>query len=190
MIRKASITVLTVALVATCIIALRGQWSAPGGGSRLQLLAFAPNDYSWFEVSLMNGTVLAVHRGCDAPQMVKALRHSAGYDKERLLEHPPHHQSGPLPSVFGCAWSVPHPWLMPGRPRLPSTYSTSSYSFVRFSVWVPIAVFAVYPAIAFVRGPLRRYRRRRRGLCITCGYNLTGNESGVCPECATEISQA
>ena len=23
--------------------------------------------------------------------------------------------------------------------------------------------------------------------CKNCGYNLTGNESGVCPECGTEI---
>jgi len=49
------------------------------------------------------------------------------------------------------------------------------------------AVLAAYPTIAFIRGPLRRYRRRRRGLCITCGYDLTGNESGVCPECGTKI---
>ncbi|UCE61528.1 MAG: hypothetical protein JSU63_07215 [Phycisphaerales bacterium] len=26
-------------------------------------------------------------------------------------------------------------------------------------------------------------------LCSTCGYNLTGNISGVCPECGTEIEQ-
>jgi hypothetical protein len=25
-------------------------------------------------------------------------------------------------------------------------------------------------------------------LCQVCGYNLTGNESGVCPECGTEIA--
>lgn len=31
----------------------------------------------------------------------------------------------------------------------------------------------------------RRYRRRKRGLCLTCGYDLTGNTSGVCPECGT-----
>src|SRR5689334_17828961 len=32
----------------------------------------------------------------------------------------------------------------------------------------------------------RRYRtedRLARGLCIQCGYSLTGNASGVCPEC-------
>ncbi len=44
-------------------------------------------------------------------------------------------------------------------------------------------LFAIYPTIAFIRGPLRRWRRRRRGLCLKCGYNLEGNVSGVCPEC-------
>jgi len=29
----------------------------------------------------------------------------------------------------------------------------------------------------------RRRRARARRLCGTCGYDLTGNESGVCPEC-------
>ena len=28
-------------------------------------------------------------------------------------------------------------------------------------------------------------RRRRLGLCLNCTYDLTGNESGVCPECGT-----
>ena len=30
-------------------------------------------------------------------------------------------------------------------------------------------------------------RRRRPGLCSTCGYDLTGNASGVCPECGTTV---
>ena len=48
---------------------------------------------------------------------------------------------------------------------------------------VLVAVLAIYPTIAFIRGPLRRHRRRKRGLCVQCGYNLAGNVSGVCPEC-------
>ncbi len=32
-----------------------------------------------------------------------------------------------------------------------------------------------------------KQRRRIRHLCVTCCYNLTGNESGVCPECGTPI---
>jgi hypothetical protein len=46
-------------------------------------------------------------------------------------------------------------------------------------------LFAAYPTAALIRGPMRRWKRRRNGLCINCGYNLTGNVSGVCPECGT-----
>jgi hypothetical protein len=28
-------------------------------------------------------------------------------------------------------------------------------------------------------------RRRSRGLCLACGYDLTANVSGTCPECGT-----
>jgi hypothetical protein len=28
-----------------------------------------------------------------------------------------------------------------------------------------------------------RSLRRRRGLCVSCGYDLAGNVSGTCPEC-------
>jgi hypothetical protein len=31
----------------------------------------------------------------------------------------------------------------------------------------------------------RRWLRRRRGLCPSCAYDLTGNTSGACPECGT-----
>ncbi len=61
----------------------------------------------------------------------------------------------------------------------------------RFPAWQVAAVpllLALYPVIALARGPYRRVIRRRRGLCIGCGYDLTGNESGVCPECALKIA--
>jgi uncharacterized paraquat-inducible protein A len=29
------------------------------------------------------------------------------------------------------------------------------------------------------------WRRQRLGLCLNCGYDLKGNESGVCPECGS-----
>jgi hypothetical protein len=53
--------------------------------------------------------------------------------------------------------------------------------------WFPTVLFAGYPTIAFIRGPVRRWRRRRRGWCLECGYDLTGNVSGVCPECGRAI---
>ena len=60
-------------------------------------------------------------------------------------------------------------------------------------LWPVMVIFAAYPVIAFIRGPVhrrfsRRYRREH-GLCIECRYDLTHNVSGVCPECGTEIER-
>ncbi len=46
-----------------------------------------------------------------------------------------------------------------------------------------------YFAAALIVGiPFWFYRRRdRSGFCVECGYNLTGNISGVCPECGNRI---
>jgi hypothetical protein len=54
-------------------------------------------------------------------------------------------------------------------------------------LWGVAALLLIYPIAAFIRGPVRRWRRRRRGLCRHCGYDLTGNVSGVCPECGKTI---
>ena len=56
--------------------------------------------------------------------------------------------------------------------------------------WILPVLFAAYPSIAFIRGPVRRHRRRKRGLCLKCGYDLTGNVTGVCSECGTEVEPA
>jgi hypothetical protein len=50
-------------------------------------------------------------------------------------------------------------------------------------LWLPLVCVLIYPSYAFIRGPYRGYHRRRKGLCLKCGYNLTGNVTGVCPEC-------
>ena len=56
---------------------------------------------------------------------------------------------------------------------------------VAIALAVPsICAIATYRVIA---GPLRRASLRRAKLCLKCLYNLTGNESGICPECGTEV---
>jgi len=60
---------------------------------------------------------------------------------------------------------------------------------LRFPAWVPPMALGAYPAIAFARGPVRRRRRRQKGFCVRCGYNLTGNVSGVCPECGAKLEK-
>jgi hypothetical protein len=51
-------------------------------------------------------------------------------------------------------------------------------------LWVPIAVFSLAGILMW---PHRR--RMHVGGCASCGYDLTGNVSGRCPECGTEFEQ-
>lgn len=49
--------------------------------------------------------------------------------------------------------------------------------------WLAAVVTVAFPAVR-----LRNvFRRRRVGHCTDCGYDLTGNVSGVCPECGTKV---
>ena len=74
-------------------------------------------------------------------------------------------------------------WL-PAVERYPSGRRAS------FLVWVPIWMPLVL--VALPTAFLWRLDRRRipPGHCLKCGYNLTGNVSGVCPECGTPTTQS
>ena len=81
-----------------------------------------------------------------------------------------------------------NPFCLPKFSRRTFPSGRGGFAMLVIPLWIPFVTFAAFPTIAFVRAPSRRYRRRKRGLCIGCGYNLTGNESGVCPECGTQCS--
>ena len=51
----------------------------------------------------------------------------------------------------------------------------------------PICAILVHNVIV---GPLRRASLRKPRMCVGCDYNLTGNESGVCPECGTKMDES
>jgi len=75
-------------------------------------------------------------------------------------------------------------WLSFGMQRSSRPYSM--LLFVRIPLWLPITLTAIPPTMMLTR--LRRRRKRRKvGHCLACGYNLTGNVSGICPECGTAI---
>ena len=60
------------------------------------------------------------------------------------------------------------------------------HELIALTLLVPIAV--VY--IIWVRYLILRSRREKRvqtGLCENCGYDLTANASGVCPECGVGV---
>lgn len=51
---------------------------------------------------------------------------------------------------------------------------------------LPIILLGLLPIGALLQASKRRLRIRK-GLCVRCGYDLTGNVSGICPECGEPI---
>ncbi len=59
-------------------------------------------------------------------------------------------------------------------------------------LWPGFAINTVfYAAILWlsIRGPfsLRRHIRRKRGLCVACGYDIRGTAQMICSECGYEV---
>jgi hypothetical protein len=52
---------------------------------------------------------------------------------------------------------------------------------IHLSFWIPFLFVAIPTAFLFW------HDRRILGYCLKCDYNLTGNISGVCPECGEKI---
>jgi hypothetical protein len=65
---------------------------------------------------------------------------------------------------------------------LPEIYSDPSSTVIVVPLWIPGVV-----GLGYFWFLLRRRRRICPGHCPTCEYDLTGNMSGICPECGTAI---
>lgn len=65
--------------------------------------------------------------------------------------------------------------------------NTYDHLFISIKFWPLVTLLSLLPLWCFVASPIIRWRRRYRGGCRTCGYDLRGNTSGVCPECGTQF---
>ncbi len=68
----------------------------------------------------------------------------------------------------------------------PLTVPTVYLVGIRTKVTAPIALLLAYPVIVLIGIRIRR-RRHRPFQCVHCSYDLTGNTSGVCPECGNAL---
>jgi hypothetical protein len=66
----------------------------------------------------------------------------------------------------------------PDQLWLPRRVAGAGRDYFAIPVWMPILLLALPTATLWYRD-----RRPPKGHCQNCGYNLTGNVSGRCPEC-------
>lgn len=73
-------------------------------------------------------------------------------------------------------------WTGIGQSRWPVVWWFACPALVILTpVWMPLLAVAVPTAFLW----RREQRRSKSGHCRNCGYNLTGNVTGRCPECGT-----
>jgi len=65
-------------------------------------------------------------------------------------------------------------------------YPGLRYVLIHFPIWAFVCAVAVFPTGVIATRFIQRRRRRKRSTfqrCTRCGYDLTLNVSGTCPEC-------
>ncbi|UCE62367.1 MAG: hypothetical protein JSU63_11760 [Phycisphaerales bacterium] len=108
------------------------------------------------------------------------------YYTSRLTAHDPRRSTTEhIPWDVGSHWGFGYQSSLVPGPRGVTHKSTA----LTAPLWAVVVLFGIYPAIVFIRGPRTRRQRKTKNLCADCGYDLTGNESGVCPECGWEVAR-
>ncbi len=76
-------------------------------------------------------------------------------------------------------------WATPGRIQKHIVF----YAAIPF--WALMLITGAIPVLSIVRCAVHNCRRRTTGPkdCPHCGYDLTGNESGICPECGSPVER-
>lgn len=70
---------------------------------------------------------------------------------------------------------------------IPRPISEFLYTVIPVFIQPIIIDTCVGTIIGYLIWYIRKSKVIREGYCMKCGYNLTGNVSGTCPECGTEI---
>lgn len=101
---------------------------------------------------------------------------------------------GSLPDTAGCypykveadwGWFLPRFERTSMSPKI-SQFDPDWHYEALLPMWLPTALLALTAALFWKRS----FRRIRPGHCRECGYDLTGNTSGVCSECGEKTAMA
>ena len=70
-------------------------------------------------------------------------------------------------------------------PLVPGEYGPSKS--VAIHAWIVFTSLAILPLVRIALFVWHRKRRPSTTRCARCSYDLTGNISGICPECGTKV---
>lgn len=91
-------------------------------------------------------------------------------------------QRGYVTAPLRPAFLYLHPPTTGTFAQLPQVLWESGTGVVLIPAWLPLGCLLLIINLLYVY-----HMRRRRNLECACGYDLTGNISGQCPECGTTV---
>ena len=137
------------------------------------------------------------NRSCYVPGVIDAnLFFADGVVAIKIWVAPRHSVLG-IPPGFRVSPARPSrdilAWYMPVLIDIP--YSAWTFGFTT-RCWYVAGIILTLQGWLVYRAELyhwlmckTKWYRRRHNLCLTCGYDLTGNVSGVCSECGVEVER-
>ena len=93
----------------------------------------------------------------------------------------------PFPRGLTCRWLTETPPASRGWGGHGFRWIYRSSSFIK-SLDIPLWIFLLPVGVATLMLWGRDRKHHKPGHCRKCGYNLTGNESGLCPECGLAVA--
>lgn len=81
-----------------------------------------------------------------------------------------------------------HPKFYMGRSEVGQAHWQVKSPGVVISIPYLVIPLAAWPIVTLVSRFRIKLLRQKKGQCVSCGYDLTGNTSGVCPECGARVN--
>jgi hypothetical protein len=78
---------------------------------------------------------------------------------------------------------------MPGGDTSTAAFAIGHAAMEVILIVVVLGIAWGIPIVLVVHSELRNRHLHDAGLCKKCGYNLTGNVTGVCSECGTAVDR-
>jgi hypothetical protein len=90
------------------------------------------------------------------------------------------HLRPPAPTTSGGQSKSPRPTGL----VITGTVTLQDVQLMIIPLYAPLVLLAIaWPLWLFIPRRVRRWRRRRKGRCASCGYDLRGSAGDICPEC-------